>query len=82
MRARTGPPRRGAVPGWSDGRGRVLPDPGWLLACRLLPFVTLADDLPVTVGLVIRRLPSVNALVPCHFDVDQPSASFTTRPKP
>lgn len=61
MRARTGPPRRGAVPGWSDGRGRVLPDPGWLLACRLLPFVTLADDLPVTVGLVIRGSPFISA---------------------
>ena len=61
MRARTGPPRRGAVPWWSDGRGRVLPDPGRLLACRLLPFVTLADDLPVAVGLVIRSSPLISA---------------------
>lgn len=62
---------------------------GWLapfglawMPCRLLPFVTLAGDWPVTDGLVIRGSGRVSAGLLGERAANQPSASFTTRPRP
>ena len=91
MSARTSPPRRGRAPGWSGGRvGRCLAlAGGWLapcgsawMPCHLLPFVTLDAGLLVTVGLVIRGSPLISACLLGERAANQPSASFTTRPRP